>query len=318
MVDPNLAMLGGEVPDTRDLFIKVSAAWVATFDNLTKISEAGMNAICQLATGGTFSTRRLYENTDQVMITCRNPVIIAGISNVATRPDVADRAVPFELTSVDNRPEPITQEEIRERLHKAAPSILNALLYLTCDVLKQWADTKAPQKVRPVSFGIIGRAVEKSMGWKQGSFELAYHTIRKPLEASVLEEYAVITALTDLLETKVAEGQFRAQPYALLEMLKGGKDFDMLKAFPQKVSTFSKQLKECTPAIRSQYGWDVQDSRDWKGRWWNFTYLPTAPTEPTAVPKKVTPPEVKELLAANKQTVRHNPNPKVKAAKESE
>ena len=138
----------------------------------------------------------------------------------------------------------------------------------------------------------------------------AYHTLRRPLEAAVLDEYSVMTALIELLETKKSAGQYIQHPEPLLTELRAIAPFESHKAFPS-AATFGKILVDCAPALREQHGWDYQPDRDWRGRKCVFTYKAiAAPTpEPTAV-AKVVPSEATALAARFGESVR-----KARAAK---
>ncbi len=296
LVDPNSAAIGGDVPDPRNFFIKVSSTWVSTFDNLSGLDGKQQDAICQAATGGSFQTRRLWTDRGLVTITIKNPIILAGISNVAGRGDIASRAVLFELQSIDRQDKLISAESITRRLLDAGPSILRALLNLAVAVLKLQPKIEAPPNVRPAAYGKIGLAVEQAMGWYPGTFEKSYHFTRQSLHDDVLDNYIVISALMQHLESKKSAGEYSEHPDVLLSMLKA-KDSDESRAMPKNAAVFTKVLKDCAPAIRKQYGWDAQSGRTNQGRKWTFTYTPPVPMTAPVPASKATPPEVLAVAA---------------------
>jgi hypothetical protein len=51
------------------------------------------DAFCRLATGAGFSTRRLYTDSEEVIIEARRPVIVNGIGDLIQMPDLADRTL---------------------------------------------------------------------------------------------------------------------------------------------------------------------------------------------------------------------------------
>jgi hypothetical protein len=48
---------------------------------------------CRIASGGACSTRQLYTDQDEILFAAARPVILNGIEEVITRPDLADRAI---------------------------------------------------------------------------------------------------------------------------------------------------------------------------------------------------------------------------------
>jgi hypothetical protein len=83
--------------------------------------------LCRRATGGGFAVRQLYTDQDEVLFDAARPVILNGIEDIVTRPDLADRAVFLTL-------EPIPEERRRPEAELWAvfeaerPGILGVLL----------------------------------------------------------------------------------------------------------------------------------------------------------------------------------------------
>ena len=97
------------------------------FDNVSALQPWLSDALCRLATGGGFGTRRLRTDQDEVLFDGARPIILNGIEDVVTRPDLADRAMFLTL-------EPIPEERRRPEAEFWAafeaerPDILGALL----------------------------------------------------------------------------------------------------------------------------------------------------------------------------------------------
>ena len=58
--------------------------------------------ICRLATGGGFSTRQLYTDEDEVLFGSTRPIMLNGIDDIATRPDLADRSIALALAGISD------------------------------------------------------------------------------------------------------------------------------------------------------------------------------------------------------------------------
>jgi len=317
LIDPNIATIGGDVPDERNLFIKVNSTWLPTFDNLSRLDDRQQDALCRIVTGGTYEVRRLYTDKGMVTITCKNPLILSGITNVANRGDLASRAVLFHLESIDRAANLISSEALTARLKEASPLILSNLLNLTCKVLKEWKSISAPARVRPASYGTIGLAVEQAYGWHPGSFEASYHLTRQSLEEDVVENKPVIQALLQYLEPYKAAGEHEINPGELLGKLQLMSDESLTRSnmWPKTPATFAKDLARCAPALRKQYGWDAEMVRDMHKRSWKFTYREPVVTEtkrevPAAIKlaaQKLAPPReslgktVRRIAAAKKK-----------------
>src|SRR5262249_187780 len=55
------------------------------------------DALCRLSTGGGFSTRELYSDSDEKIFDSMRPVILNGIGDIVTMPDLLDRCIVLQL-----------------------------------------------------------------------------------------------------------------------------------------------------------------------------------------------------------------------------
>ena len=96
LIDPNVAPLRSEPRNGRDLAIAANNGWVLAYDNLSAISDWLSDAFCRIATGGGFSTRETATRTrTRCLIDAQRPLALNGIAELATRPDLLDRALPL-------------------------------------------------------------------------------------------------------------------------------------------------------------------------------------------------------------------------------
>ena len=93
LIDPNVAPVRAAPREERELFISARNSHLLAFDNLSNLSPWISDALCRLASGGSFAVRRLYTDEDEVLFEAARPVVLNGIEEVITRPDLADRAI---------------------------------------------------------------------------------------------------------------------------------------------------------------------------------------------------------------------------------
>ena len=127
LVDPSVAPVRALPREDRELFIAANNGHVLAFDNLTSLSPWLSDTLCRLTSGGAFAVRQLYTDQDEVLFAAARPVILNGIEDVITRPDLADRAIMLTLgpiTEAQRRPEKALWREFE----LARPQILGALL----------------------------------------------------------------------------------------------------------------------------------------------------------------------------------------------
>jgi len=104
LLDPNTAPLRALPREDRDLFIAASNGHVLAFDNVSGLPAWISDTLCRLATGGGFAVRQLYSDQDEVLFNAARPVMLNGIEDIVTRPDLADRALFIALEPIpENR-----------------------------------------------------------------------------------------------------------------------------------------------------------------------------------------------------------------------
>src|SRR5262249_59634862 len=100
LVDPHTASLRSLPRDTRELFVTAINGHVLVFDNLSAIPADVADALCRLSTGGGFSARALYTDTDEVLFDGHRPIAMTSITDVASRSDLADRLLVVRLGTI--------------------------------------------------------------------------------------------------------------------------------------------------------------------------------------------------------------------------
>ena len=85
------------------------------------------DALCRLATGGGFSTRRLYSDDEEVVFDAKRPILLTGIEEVATRSDLLDRAIQVFLPPIAEN-QRRDEASFRDEFNQDRPLILGALL----------------------------------------------------------------------------------------------------------------------------------------------------------------------------------------------
>ena len=111
--------------EDRDLVIAASNGHVLACDNVVGLPGWISDTLCRLATGGGFAVRQLYTDQDEVLFDAARPVILNGIEEIVTRPDLADRAVFLTL-------QPIPEEHRRPEQDCGQRSTSRARASLVC------------------------------------------------------------------------------------------------------------------------------------------------------------------------------------------
>src|ERR1043165_6716724 len=173
LIDPNKASLRSEPKDERDLMIAAKNGWIIGFDNLSRIPPLLSDAVCRLATGGGFGTRKLYENDEEVLFDAMRPVILNGIEELVTRSDLLDRAIVLTLAAIpDDKRQ--TQGELWAKFERLRPGLLGALLDAVSCALRNVSSVRLDRSPRMADFAQWATAAESKLGLQNCEFIREY------------------------------------------------------------------------------------------------------------------------------------------------
>jgi hypothetical protein len=197
LVDPNAASVRSAPREERDLFIAASNGHLLAFDNLSDVPPGLSDALCRLASGGSFAVRQLYTDQDEVLFQAARPAIVNGIEEVITRPDLADRAIFLTLPPVKDeqrRPEKAMWRDFE----MARPLILGALLDAASHGLRTLSEVRLERLPRMADFALWATACEAAF-WPAGTFLGAYEANRRAAIEGIIDADPVAACVREVM-----------------------------------------------------------------------------------------------------------------------
>lgn len=263
LVDDSEGAVRAAPRNEEDLIIAARGGHILAFDNLSSLTPALSDALCRLSTGGGLGKRTLYSDSEETILEAMRPVILTGISELATRPDLLDRTVQIELPLIPER-ERKPLEEIEKRFADAAPRILGALLTAVSQALAFKGSVKLEALPRMADFAVWVSACEPALDLQTGEFMLAYRDGRKLGSEMALEDSDVAMQVKRLMDAVLEAGSdtWAGTMKQLLETLldfypktKPTKDHQGIpkppKGFPATPKALGGDLRRYAPVLRS-------------------------------------------------------------------
>jgi hypothetical protein len=149
--------------------------------------------LCRLATGGSFAVRQLYTDDEEVLFEAARPVLLNGIEEVISRPDLGDRAIFLTLEPIveaQRRPE----SELWREFETARPRILGALLDAVVQGLRALDRVHLDELPRMADFAVWVTACETAL-WPASTFARAYAANRRAAVESIIEADPIATCV---------------------------------------------------------------------------------------------------------------------------
>ncbi len=293
LIDPSESPLRAEPREVRDLLIAARNSWIVALDNLSGMQNWLSDALCRLATGGGFATRKLYADDEEIILDAQRPTIITGITDVAVRGDLLDRAITVELPRIADH-ERRLERDLWAAFEQDRPALLGALLDAVVGALARRDQVHLARPPRMADFATWVTAAEPALGWEAGAFLDAYAVNRATAHELALDGSALASALRDLLPE--SGGTWEGTSSELLDTLVsrvGRDETDRLlkrKAWPASPRGLAGDLRRLAPNLRA-VGIEMIFEREAHTRRRLITIIregggTTVPTVPTVSPER--------------------------------
>jgi hypothetical protein len=247
LVDPNRSPARAEPREARDLAVAAANSWVVSFDNVSRLPVWLSDSVCRLSTGGGFGTRELYSDAEEVIFDAQRPVIMNGIAELATRPDLLDRSLLLYLPRIGST-ERKAEADLWADFDRARPALLGAALDAVVGALRNLSNTTLDESPRMADFALWATAAEPALGLKPGAFLTAYCGNREAADSLALEASPIAQPVLDL----VPAGNWKGTATQLLQALnlKADEDVQRQPGWPRSASALSNELRRLAPVLR--------------------------------------------------------------------
>jgi hypothetical protein len=190
----------------------------------------------------------LYTDLEEISLAVKRPVILNGIEDVATRPDLAERVLQIELETIPAWKR-ISEKELWRQFNEQRATIFSGLLDALVCALRELPNIKLDFLPRMADTTQWATAGETAFGWERGTFITAYNKNLNEGAIASVEAHPIGIAICQLLEK---QNEWSGEPSQLLEALNGivSEDTRRAKAWPQNPRSLGHCLRRLAPALR--------------------------------------------------------------------
>ena len=215
LIDPSQIEVVSLPTDLAQLAQTVAHHWFLCFDNISYMSEATSDMLCKVVTGSGFSKRELYSDDEDIIYSIKHCIALNGVNLPATKGDLLDRSILFELQKVERREEKKLLQEF-ERDH---PLILGAIFDAVAGAMKIYPSLDISNLPRMADFTLQGCAIAEALGYPRDEFLEAYRANISTQNAAVLAEHIESSLLVDFMDGQES-GEWVGRYSELLDKLK--------------------------------------------------------------------------------------------------
>jgi hypothetical protein len=200
LVDPNAAAVRALPREERELMIAANNGHLLAFDNLSGLSPWLSDALCRLASGGSFAVRRLYTDDEEVLFEAARPTLLNGIEDIIGRSDLADRAIFLTLGPIGEEKR-LSETELWQKFELARPKILGALLDAAAHGLRSVGSVHLDRVPRMADFALWAAACETGL-WPGGTFTQAYAANRKAAIEGIIDADPIALCVREFMSER--------------------------------------------------------------------------------------------------------------------
>lgn len=244
LVDPKLIDVIS-IPDKEDgLTAILSGNYIAVLDNVDTISPKFSDILCIACTGGYTAKRKLYTDNAIVSAPLKTHIILNGIGDFISRPDLAERSNIIYLDPITTR---MTEKQVWKKFNKLKPQLLGSIFNTIANGLTLVDDmeNKVTNLPRMADFAQYGAAFIKAMGLEPDEFIKEYSKSNTQFIADCSSSDPFIVAVNDFVESNGSTWTGTATQ--LLEQLKVNHSA-IVNYTP---STLSRKLNQCSTDLKA-------------------------------------------------------------------
>lgn len=251
LTDPNSSPLNAPPREMRDLFTAALSNHVLGYDNLSRLSDQLSDALCRLATGSSNVERRLHTNNEQVRYPqMYRAIVMNGITEFVTAPDLMDRWIILSLRNVTDRR---TEESLWRGFNSKKGRIFGGILDLMVEGVRNEPSTTVPDLPRMAEF------VKWSVACGIEDFEARYRQNLVDSSLALMEDDPLPMALKAFMADWGAPYEAHAAEFREILQYFG---YEAVNA-----RALSADLRKLAPALRTGLGIAVDFPRRTAERW---------------------------------------------------
>lgn len=193
-VDPSQMSVMALPRNIDDLAVAASYTYMPILDNVRNLSRSYSDRLCKMSTGGEVLKRKLYTDADPHTSSLQTCLVINGIVNPVTEPDLSSRCLFVHLEALDAE-QRMSEKEMNDYLTDHEGVIFRGLLELAAQALYALDSVVPKRPMRMLDFSRWLAACEQAMDLETGYLEDAYADNQASAYESSVGEQPLANAL---------------------------------------------------------------------------------------------------------------------------
>lgn len=205
--------------DENELSTAANSQYLLAFDNMSGISAKGSDLLCVVSTGGAITKRKLYSDTDEIIVDLKKTVILNGIDDISQKQDLVSRTLFIETPPLKDSQKK-TETEIWEAFEQDYSYILGSIVNAVSVGLSNKGKDQSSYP-RMIDFGRFIQESSSALGWDVGYWKTTYINNQKDGVEQSLESDPFAASIVSMMRESQDKGllMWRGTATRLLEVL---------------------------------------------------------------------------------------------------
>jgi len=266
IVDPSILKTLSFPKDKNEFIQQLGHNYVAYYDNISSILKSWISdEICRAVSGSGSSIRKLYSDDEDKIRSFKRCIGVNGINLAATKPDLLDRGLIFQLQRVEKK-DRLREQIVAKKFEELRPYVLGNILDILVKVLqfKETQETAIEEYPRMADFAEYGEIISRCMGNMDNEFLDAYNRNTQLQIDEVIASSEVATCLMYMMFTKYGKSEVHYKqewigtPSALLGELNIVAETQDLnidtsdRYWPKAAHVLTMRLNEIMPTLKER------------------------------------------------------------------
>ena len=244
VVDPSKSGVSLLPSNEGDLKTLLGNSYMVAFDNTAALSRKFSDILCAAITGSKEAKRKLYTDSDQVILNLHNLIVINGIDIVPYKSDLAERSLLFELQPISKEKRK-TDAEFWNNFTEDRPLILGAVCRVLAKAMELLPTVQAAELHRMADANKEMLAIALALGISEDAFQKILWDNSKKLQAAYAQNNPFVDCVATFVKLKGSVYKSASEVYGeVLASIPGNRNF-----FPDSPSAFSRRLNEEKEAL---------------------------------------------------------------------
>lgn len=240
LIDPSEIPLLPIVNSQKELSQQFHQNYFLVFDNLSELKGKSSDLLCRAVTEGGFKKRKLFTDDETISFKFKRGIVLNGINLVATRPDLLDRSIIFQLERIEEN-NMISDTQLLADFNNEKPKILGGIFDVLSKAIKIYPTIKLFQKPRMADFAIWGCAIAEAIGYGKDVFLEAYDENRILQNLLAIEENELAMAMVEFADDYRKWNGTTKKLFENLIIIAQREGLD-IKLFPKSPSALSRRM----------------------------------------------------------------------------